>query len=438
MRGLWAAQFGLALFGLVLTQGAAAERLDAAGLRDFGARALAQGYAEQALAVAGALIARDGRDAEALVLQAQALRVLGRLEDSEAAGRAAWAAASTPEARYMAATVLAQALSLQGRRILAQYWLRQAVQVAPSAEAAGQAVQDLAYVRGETALRLRYDLALAPSDNVNGGARAESFQLGGVSFPLPAQLTALSGLTWGLGVSGDWRIAGDARGETALTFDLQRSGVVLSQASRDLGGVASNYDFLHLGAGIARRGAAGRELRLDLGQNWYGGEKLSATYGVEAGWQPRLGPGRADLTLGLMREHRMDRAQASSSQLRLEAGWTLAGPRGDRWRVSGHALQALSQDVSVAREEVGLGLTWRAGQSLGGLDLGAQVGVVGARHESGRSEGRLRASLEAEIAQASWLGFAPVLSLTWSRGNSNFFIHDTQSLGLGLTIRSQF
>lgn len=429
----------LIALALVLAGGAATARpaqLTAEEMRRFGAEALVRGYADQALEIAAALLARDPQDSAALVLRAQALRMLGRLPESEAAARAAWDQATTPGARYMAASAVAQALSLQGHRITAQYWLRQAVQNAPSAGARSQALQDLRYVRGETPVTLRFDLSVQPSDNVNGGSRATSFEFAGISFPLPARLTALSGLTWSLGAEADWRIAADQAGETALTFALQRSGVKFDSPVEGVD--AADFDFLHLGAGIERKGRGGGKLALDLGRNWYGGEDLSATAAVSAELARPLAGGRAVASLGLMREARLDRASASSTQSSLGAGWTVQGPGGDQWRIGATWLQATSAEDQVARRQAGVDLDWQAAQDLAGLGLSAYLGIGGAEYGSGRREGRLSARLEAEVNRLSWLGFAPVLSLSWTRSNSNVLIYDSETLGVGLTIRSRF
>ena len=434
-----AAVLALALLALPVAPGPAEAKpvqMTAAELRAYGAAALAKGYADQALQVAQALLARDPKDSAALTLQAQALRILQRLPESEAAARAAWGAATTPGARYVAATSLAQALSLQGHRLQAQYWLRQAVQNAPSQGAAAQALDDLRYVRGETPVTLRFDFGLQPSDNVNGGARVSSFDFFGITLPLPARLTALKGVGWNLGISGDWRIAADPAGETAVTFELQRAGAHLSQ---DVPGVSDgDFDFLHLGLGMERKGRGGSSLRFDLGRNWYGGQDLSATFGVEGVLARTLGPGTLELTLGATREARLDRASASSTQGRVALAYALRGPKGDGWRIGTNWLAAGSEEDLVTRHEAGLNLDWQAGREVAGLGLSAHLGVTGADYGSGRKEGRLSASLDAEIDRAAWLGFAPVVSLSWSRSNSNVLIYDTESLGLGLAIRSRF
>jgi tetratricopeptide (TPR) repeat protein len=402
----------------------------------FGEAAMLRGYAAQALSVTDALLARDGGDVQALILRAQALRMLDRLPESEAAARTAWQRAEAPAPRFLAATALAQALSLQGQRLRAQYWLRQAAEHAPSAGAQAQALADLRYVRGETPLRLQVDLSAQPSDNVNGGARVDSVTVAGITLPLPAKLTALSGLSYSLGISGEYRIAAAPGADTALTFGLQRSGAVLSEAAKALGGQAHDLDFLHLGAGVIRKGAWG-SLRFDLGRNWYGGQDLSATYGVSGTMVRRVGAARVELSAGLQREARFDLDAASSTQGRLGAAVAMAGPKGDTWRIAATLMTAEATSDVVQRQEAGMSLDWQAAEKVAGFGLGASVGVTGARYASGRRDGRLRASLEAEFP-TSFAGFAPVLSLDWSRGNSNVLVYDTESLGLGLTLRSRF
>ena len=203
-----------------------------------------------------------------------------------------------------------------------------------------------------------------------------------------------------------------------------------------MGANAGDLDFLHLGAGVMRKGAWG-SLRFDLGRNWYGGADLSATYGISATMLRRTGAGRMELSAGLQREMRFDLDEASSTQGRLSAAYVFAGPKGDDWRLAGSYLTAKAASDVVDRQEVGASLDWQSAADLAGFGLGASLGVTGAEYASGRREGRLRASLEAELP-ASVAGFAPVLSLDWSTANSNILVYDTESLGLGLTLRSRF
>ena len=419
-------------------------------MRAFGVEALAKGYAGQALEVAEALVLRDVKDSSALVLKAQALRVLHRLPDSEAAARQAWRLAADGGARYLAATSVAQALSLQGHRTLAQYWLRQAVQNAPSGVAQAQALQDFNYVRAQNPLSLHVSASLRPSDNVNGGARDPLFDFHGIPFILSGDALALSGLAYGLGVDGRYKLGETAAAETFLTFDASQQGVVLSEAARVQAPQARNgaYALSHLEAGVQRKAAlAFGEVTTDFvaGHTWYGGQDLSSSLGASVELGHPLGRG-ATGTFGasLTRQIRLDRPVSSSTEAEASARLQAAGARGDQWQGSLTLSRVVSEDIGIDHAEATLGLGWRASHPVGGVTLGVNVSVRGADYAAspytatGRQDLHWQASVQATVNKMTYLGFAPVLSLDLARNDSNVALYDTQTFGLSLSVASRF
>jgi hypothetical protein len=419
-------------------------------LRDFGSNALARGYAQQALGVAEALLRRDPGDALALVLKAQALRLLGDLAASEAAARAAWAMADTPAEHYGAATALAQALSLQDQRTRAQYWLRQAVQHAPNAATKAQAVQDFAYVRDQNPLSLQVDATARPSNNVNGGARDPLFEVHGIPFVLSGDALALSGVTWGLGVTGSFRLSDDGRRDTALTFGASHQGVLLSQAAQVQAPGAENGDYAlsSLQLGLRREvqmahGTLGAALQ--AGHSWYGGADLANSLTARLDLERKLEDG-AVLNLGaqVTGQDRLDHDEATSLETGLTARYALRGPQGDSWQIGLNLARIASDDISVDHDEAGLTLGWQAGKTLAGLGLGAQLSARLAEYDAspytsdGRQDLRFGLGVTATLKELTYLGFAPVLSLDMARNASNVARFDTETMGLSLSVKSRF
>ncbi len=418
--------------------------LTAAEMRAFGMEALAKGYAQQALEIAEALGQRDPRDSSAYVLKAQALRVLQRLPESEAAARQAWSLAQDAGTRYQAATTVAQALSLQGHRTSAQYWLRQAVQNAPNGAAQAQALQDFNYVRSQNPLSLRLDASLRPSDNVNGGTRVTSFALGGQTVSVPGNLEALSGLTWSLGAQGGYKLAASPTGVTRLIFGMTQQGVVLSKAAQAQAPGARNadYAFSQLSLGVERK------TYTDLGQwtltaeaahNWYGGVNLSDSLALDLGIDRPLGQGMLSYGATVTRQIRLDRPQSSSTEAELTTETSQSGPQGDRWTGSLSVTRSWSRDARVDHAEAAVGLDWQAAHPVAGVTLGANLGLQAAIYGvQGRRDGRWSTGLTATLDKVGYLGFAPVLSLSMAQTNSNILLHTTRSFGIGLSIRSRF
>lgn len=126
----------------------------------FGQGALINCYADQALTVADALIARNPNNSSALALQAQALRVLERWPESEAAAKAAWVRRKPPHSGISRRLWYKQALSLQRHRTEAQFWLRFAVQDAPSTAAQSPYAQNGVYALGHVVAGVEHASAM--------------------------------------------------------------------------------------------------------------------------------------------------------------------------------------------------------------------------------------------------------------------------------------
>ncbi len=418
-------------------------------MRVYGAEAVARGYADQALEISEALLHRNAKDSTAWSLKAQALREKGDLAGSEAAARTAWATSDSQANRYTAATSLAQALSLQGRRMVAQYWLRQAAQNAPNAGTRAQAEQDYRYVRSQNPLRLQFDAAIKPSDNVNNGT--PEFILGyigtsggAVPLYLPPEFTPLSGYSWALGLSGSYKLAERQTSEDALIFALNTQGIVLSEAAKTKAPAAdpANYAFSQVEIGWQRKstlsfGLATTEVK--VGHNWYGmtdlSDRLSAGLTLDHDFSHKL---QGSLEGLLTRQIRIDRPQSTSTQAALTAGLDLTGPGGDQWQVAAQLSHSTSADPGVQSVARSLTVAWSAGQPVLGLGLGAYGSFGTTRYDSGRYDERTAFGVSANVAKISYLGFSPVVSLDFSSNASTFRQFATKATGIGLSLKSNF
>ena len=449
--------FGAAVLGAPLLMAAAAYAKPAVLTADqmlaFGQAALLRGFGDQALAIANALLQRNPADSPAYALKAQALRLLQRLPESEAAAHAAWDHAKDAPQRYQAATVLAQALSLQGHRTMAQFWLRQAVQNAPNGAAQTQALQDFAYVRSQNPLSLQVDASIRPSDNVNGGARDPLFEFLGIPFILSGDALALSGLSWGAGVQGRYTLKESDTAATRLTFAGSEQGVILSDAARAQAPFARNGDYAlgHVEVGVEHEdtlqpgpSASTLTSSFTAGHSWYGGRDLSNSLSLAADLTLPVGASRATLSASLTRQNRLDRSVSSSNEAELGAELVQSGPKGDRWQEGLSVRRVVSDDIGIDHAEATLSLDWQARHAVAGLSFGAGLSVRGADYgrsiyaRGGRQDVRWGASLQATVNQITYLGFSPVVSLEFARNNSTISLYDTQTVGIGLSVRSRF
>jgi Surface lipoprotein assembly modifier len=319
-------------------------------------------------------------------------------------------------------------------------------------------------------LQLRFDLTLRPSDNVNGGARDPLFVLRGIPLVLSRDALALSGANWGAGVQGRYRLAASPNGETAVTFDLSHQGVLLSEEARKQANEArllasqvfpfpefveiknGDYALDHAEVGLEKLfgadpapGLPGQwSLGTTAGQTWYAGRRLSVDYGASIGFARQFDKFAFSTDLGLRKHDRQDHDISSSTDLSLAASLSFKGRAGDQWQASLSHEAVSSKDISIDHQEIGLNLGWRAGKRLAGVGLGASLGVRQVDYAAspytatGRQDQRLQASITAEISKLSYLGFAPVLGLDYSRSRSNVALYDSAALGVTLSIKSQF
>lgn len=440
--------FGIAVLAC-LTAGVAQAgpvQLTADQMRLFGVAALAHGSADQALAIAGALFQRDAGDSAALSLRAQALRGKGDLTGSEAAARAAWTRATTPGQRYTAATALAQALSLQGHRTAAQYWLRQAVQNAPNAGTRAQAADDIAYVRSQNPLHLQLDASLRPSNNVNNGTRETllGYLFGVIPLHLPPEFGPLSGVAVGLGLSGDYRLGQGPRTQDSLIFALNGEGVVLSDAARGLAPAAEarDYEFAQIKIGWRHKAAldfGSLTTEVTLGHNWYGGQDLSNILAAEVVLDHELSDDAAvSLTAGVTGTRRLDRPNSSATRATVEGEYRRRGAQGQTWRAGVSLSRTLSDDRGVDSGAQGIEVEWAAAQPVFGLGLTASAGITTTEYRNDRQDMRVALEMSAKVDRVSYLGFSPVISVDYSKNTSNFGFNTTETLGLGLRLKSNF
>ncbi len=421
---------------------AGAETLTADQMRAFGTEAVLRGFADQALGVADALLVRDPMDSQALTLRAQALRIKGDLAGSEATARRAWDLARDKAERYAAATALAQALSLQNRRTVAQYWLRQATQNAPNAAARAQAIEDFAYVRGQNPLRLQVQGSLRPSNNVNGGTREKSFYVpifGGLDLPYLPSDRALSGQVWALGVSGVLKLRESGTRQDVLTFGASGQGAALSDRSRAAAPALRNGDFTfgQVEGGYRRKLALpGSLITLDLtgGHSWYGGQDLADSLRGAVTLDTKVAEGiTGSFTASVDRQVRLDRPVSSSTTYGVEG--VLAHKE---WKLGLDLSRAVSGDVGVGNTAATLSLNWQADQPVVGLNLGASAEVRYAAYDSGREDRRVSLGLSGSVPGLSYLGFSPVVSLDAARNTSTNSRFSTDTVGIGLSLTSSF
>ncbi len=448
---LWAAAAVCVLLGAAAVR-AEPLKLDAAGMRQLGLAELTAHHPDKSLAVAEALLQRDPGDVVALILKSRSLRDLGRYAPALQAARQAWSGASTGDERYGAALAMAQALSSQGARTRAQFWLRRAVQAAPTPLAHEIAVRDFDYVRSRNPLSFSVQLSVSPSSNVNGGSSSTTTELLGLPFLLSGDARALSGFEAAAGLSLRWRRPVTPAGQTEYRLGLldRRYALSADAKAQAPGASGSDYDYEAIELGWSRRftpqgSRAAYTLGATAGRNWYGHDPLSRYLRFDLGAERPLGPRMAgQLRLWDEEQWRDDDSALDARTLGLRGRLLLGMKNNDRLGLSLGYRDTGSDSISVAHHALTAGIDWSRGRPFHGIGLAATLDVERRDYPrfpftaGGRQDLRVSGELSLTFQKVEYLGFSPVLTISAAQTRSTLGLYDSRELGIGLGFSSAF
>lgn len=422
--------------------------------------ALRAGDPERALGFSQALLARDPKDRAALLINSRAARDLGQFDRAKASARAAWALAEGPEQKYASSLVMAQALSSNGQRTQAQWWLRRAVQHAPNEALSRKAIDDFQYVRLRNPWATQLSFSITPESNINNGSSSRSsflnYKLSELLFGQPVEYElggtalALSGVEYALGVNTRYRFAEtETRAhDVILTADLRQ--YTLSNEAKAIAPTAKGSDFAfstyslgygQRGINFDRRG----EYRMvfDLGQSWYGGAEYARFARLSAGQSYRLASGDK-INLRLAGERQFGIATSDSDTLRADFSYTTQIFNGATFWANATLATASSPVAADEFDEIGLRAEVTFAKPLAGATV--QLGVwarnrnydVSPHSPDGRQDDRVQADLTMIFNKIDYYGFNPTMQISASRTDSNIGLYDANRVGVNFGIQSAF
>ncbi|MDZ4094347.1 MAG: hypothetical protein U1D35_05485 [Paracoccaceae bacterium] len=444
--------FALALIGWLATATAQTVSLDASELRVLAQERLEAGDPLRALEFTRALLARDPQDLAALIVQSQILRAIGETKAAKADARAVWSKTRDRHLRYGAAMAMAQALSSEGRRTAAQFWLRRAAEVAPTDDARTIARRDFGYVKSRNPWVFRFDFQVSPSSNINNGSARTSFDFQGFPVILSGDARALSGVEATVGATASYRFAPTATTRTEINLrTLQRKARLSDTAKRQAPlASASDYSFALIEAAIERkyRPPGSRftyDLGATLGHNWYGGAALSDYLRLEAGAEHKLSA-RAVAHLGVTvaRQWRRDNSDRSADDFGLGFGLVYGLSNKDRLRFNFGVGWTEANSVEIRNQAGFMRLNWEKAEPVAGIGIAAGISAEIKDFDDsrfsvgGRFDKRLGLDLSLGFDQIDYMGFSPQLDLRASRNWSNVGLFDAQDLGISLGVKSSF
>ncbi len=465
--------FGLFLFATVQA-GYAETRLTAAEMENAAKLSLAAGADAQAIDLADALLERNDKDTTAHLIRSRALRNLGKFDEAQAAARAGWRLARTDDEKYTAALLIAQALSSDDKRTRAQFWLRQARQVAPSPAHAAQAARDFQYVRLRNPWHTQLSFTLAPNSNINNGSARDTsalyyqffnpFNPDGVEATLSAASKALSGLEVGADMQSRYRFHQTERTAHDLRIGLSYRTYSLSSQSRDdlasqdatlvangetpldISGGDFAYGTMRLGYGYKRLRADRRgefSLTTDLGQSFYGGARYNSFLRARIGQSYYVNQ-TTKLLIDLSTDLRKAQRGSDTQSVGFSTGMSKQLANGNGLYLGAAVAALRSETTSLEYDELRLRGGYVLGRPVFGTSLQFGVGTsyrdydVSPHNASGRRDLEISADVTATFNQIDYYGFNPTLSLNASTTNSNIGLYDVNRIGLSIGIASAF
>lgn len=425
--------------------------------RALAVQAAASGDPVLARRLGEALVSIDPQDRAGQIALAAALPQLGEPAAGREAGIAAWRLSGTDIGRYEAARLTALAAATEGRLTLAQYWLRQAARVAPNETAVAQTAQDFRLVRAQNPLRFSASVSVSPSSNLNGGSDTNLNTIEGVAAVgvLSGDAQALSGLETVLrGDAAYYRSAGDNR-RIEVGLNVYHRMATLSDEARDLAPDAENGDFTSQAAEARASFTSATETtrtstRLSGGLTFYGGEAWTRYAGL--GWMhSRRLNDQTGLRFGAHVQRLWDADMAGSvraTSATLEFGGARNLATGAR--VSGELTWTgtVSERVNTENTALGLSFGFAPAEPVGPAQLTARLfasqtafptyTVATIVVPDGRTDTSVGGSLSAFFPGYDWAGFAPLLTLSAEKTDSNVSRFDSSEVSLDIGFRSTF
>lgn len=420
--------------------------------RGSAAQALAEGNAELALTLADGVLLGAPGDVPALLIKSRALRDLGR--SGEAAGAAKLAFSTTDDARerYFAALLTGRARATGGTPGMAQLWLRRAAHIAPEEELRALAVSDFRKVRSVTPWRLSLNMAVAPSDNLNGAPKSNTFTFGGLSFVNPSAVP-LSGERFVFGADTLYRLPLSETRRLNFGAGVEVQRVRFSQEARNkVPGIRDadyRQDALVLSLGYEVRDPEGRWLahsKASVARHWLGGVLYSDSARLDLSYGRALASGlQGGIRLGVEDETRHDAgvrdAQTREIGLSLTRRFAVASLRLDL-----SAADTASESRLIARETARAALSLAAGKPVKGMLPRATLAWEVADYDLGpsdfwvdpRRDTELSLSLDVLLPGIDYYGFAPEIGVSFRDRSSNYSVYETQGTDLRLGLKSVF
>lgn len=448
----------------VLTAGAVngdQTKLTPDNMRQAALLSLQSGQMFQAYSFSGALLQRDPKDEQALLIHSRSARNIGKFDEARDSAKQAWKLADTDEEKYSSSMLMAQALASDEKHTWSQLWLRRAVHHAPTQQLENRAIRDFRYVRARNPWLTRISFSITPDSNINNGSSSRSsflnYELSEVLYGQPVEYelggsaVALSGIEYAFGLTTRYRLSETGTRANDIIFSTDLRHYSLSSEAKEQAPDAKGSDFAfysyslgygHRGLNFDNRGEY--RISADLGQSWYSGSEYARFGRLSVGQTYTLENGHK-VNARVAGEHQIGITRPDSNTYRTDLSYSLRLPSGSHLWTNATGALATSEARSEEFNEVGL----RAQVTFAKPVLGAtaQLGLWARTRsydysphsaDGTRTDNRIQADFTLIFNKVDYYGFNPTMRVSASKTDSNIALYQAQRFGVNFGIQSAF
>ena len=435
---------------------------------DLARRAYLSGDAVLAFSIASAIVEKDPKDVEALLLLSASNEAMGHPGAAFALGKRAWIAANEagqPDAlRYEIAVQTSHSALTTGQKRRAALWLERAVDIAPSDAARSRSADDLRQLHASIPLSFATNLTVSPTNNLNNGATTGLMIIDDQIIPggsFGGWSVALAGILTVAGIEASYNlgVAPSGRTRTALGFGLSTTlhslrpdeaaaNPSLDASDLDLWRASASWTQERLLTGPGLEGRAPLRFRLEASQSWFGGMPYAPSLRAEVDFPLTPANGKSDLTFVAVLERQWQDAPSgivNGASLHLEGRRSLALPWGQGQLAFGVGATLLRSDwINSTYDSFDANLSLDPGVHLGKVSAVLGMGVSWRTYDEytlgpvnvtkGRTDQGLWLRAGLNLGDIKLAGLTPTVTLqrqmTWS--NISKYQTDATSLFLGL------
>lgn len=448
LRTLWACALAVCLGQMAAAQGQS-DLAQAAKL------AYSAGKIEMARMLALAALKDDPWSPTALSVLAGVGVATGEPEAARIVAAQSFDAAKDPGEKFTAARLAARASVDLKQYGAAKYWLRRAVQEAPTDAAREATINDFLKVRALSPLKLDFDLSIRPSDNVNQGAQTRMLVVDGQPtwFVFDGSALALSGVESAATVSGRYRLGGTIDAPTELGFRLYHRDVQLSDKSKRLAPTIRGADLASSAADLSLwrtfRPSDRSDVKLGAtwGRTWLAGKAYSDRTRIEGSLSTRHSAALKTRLGFALEKQRLATGKPAATAVTVDGGLTYEMARGNTLAFRIEANETASKDRNQDQRRLSASVRYVLGEPLAGAKVSAGLSMTardfpvffnGVFNDTGRQDRTVTSSVDVGLPKLGVFGFEPVVSVEASRTRSNISRYESQTVGIGLRIQSSF